>query len=260
MKVQGYMAIYITGDTHAEFQRFSTRLFPVQKELTKDDYVIICGDFGGVFLDSAEERHNLKWLSEKPFTILFVDGNHENYDRLYSNEFETVEFCGGMAHKITDSVYHLMRGYVFTLSGRKFFAFGGALSHDIDDGILDIKDYTSQKELLRDYNRKTADGKLCRINHLSWWKEELPSGCEMALGRENLKKHNYKIDYVISHCLPQSKAVLLTAGKLDKLTRYFDELLDSGLDFKEWHCGHYHTESIQEGKFIVHYEKIERLI
>lgn len=39
--------IYITGDTHAEFSRFSTKRFPEQKEMTKDDYVIICGDFGG---------------------------------------------------------------------------------------------------------------------------------------------------------------------------------------------------------------------
>ena len=38
--------IYVTGDTHADFRRFSTREFPEQKELTKDDFVIICGDFG----------------------------------------------------------------------------------------------------------------------------------------------------------------------------------------------------------------------
>ena len=37
--------IYITGDCHADFSRFLIEKFPVQKEMTKDDYVIICGDF-----------------------------------------------------------------------------------------------------------------------------------------------------------------------------------------------------------------------
>ena len=32
--------IYITGDCHSNFERFNTRNFPEQKEMTKDDYVI----------------------------------------------------------------------------------------------------------------------------------------------------------------------------------------------------------------------------
>ena len=41
--------IYLTGDTHSDFTRFSTDKFPIQKEMRKDDYVIIGGDFGGVW-------------------------------------------------------------------------------------------------------------------------------------------------------------------------------------------------------------------
>lgn len=117
--------VYITGDTHAVFTRFGTKVFPEQKEMTRDDFVIICGDFGGIWYDNAYEQYWLKWLSEKPFTILYVDGNHENFDRLYSDEFEVVDFHGGKAHKIRDNIYHLMRGYVFDLCGKKFFSFGG---------------------------------------------------------------------------------------------------------------------------------------
>ena len=36
--------IYVTGDIHAEPDRFNTENFPEQKELTHDDYMIICGD------------------------------------------------------------------------------------------------------------------------------------------------------------------------------------------------------------------------
>ena len=73
--------VYVTGDTHAEFNKFSTKRFPEQKELTKEDFVIVCGDFG-VWHDCPEERYWFDWLSKKPFTLLFVDGNHENFERL----------------------------------------------------------------------------------------------------------------------------------------------------------------------------------
>ena len=32
--------IYITGDCHQDFKRFSTRVFPEQKEMTKDDSLL----------------------------------------------------------------------------------------------------------------------------------------------------------------------------------------------------------------------------
>ena len=43
------MSIWITGDCHSDFHRFSIDVFPEQKEMTKEDVVIICGDFGGVW-------------------------------------------------------------------------------------------------------------------------------------------------------------------------------------------------------------------
>ena len=77
--------IYITGDCHQNFERFNGRIFPEQKEMTKDDYVMICGDFGGVWNrneESKQETMLMDWLECKSFTTLFVDGNHENFDRL----------------------------------------------------------------------------------------------------------------------------------------------------------------------------------
>ena len=77
--------LYITGDTHGMFERFSSRSFPEGKHLTKDDYVIILGDFGGIWdvnKSSKAELYDLQWLEDKPFTILFIDGNHENFERL----------------------------------------------------------------------------------------------------------------------------------------------------------------------------------
>lgn len=252
--------IYITGDCHADWVRFSTDNFPEQKDMTRDDFVIVCGDFG-LWHEDATERWWFNWFEQKNFTLLFVDGNHENFDRLYSDEFEVVDFHGGKAHKIRENIYHLMRGYVFDLCGKKFFAFGGASSHDIDDGILEPSDYESDRELSRIYSRLTKQGKLVRINHISWWKEELPSQEEMDLGMQNLQANNNEVDFIISHCAPQRIASLFSNGiyKSDGLTMYFNEVMDK-VRFKKWYFGHYHNDTQIMGDFIMTYRLITRIV
>lgn len=47
--------IYATGDTHGNFQRFAPEHFPEQAGMTKEDYMLICGDFGGVW-DRGKRR------------------------------------------------------------------------------------------------------------------------------------------------------------------------------------------------------------
>lgn len=250
--------VYVTGDTHGDFRRFSTHEFPEQKEMTKDDFVIICGDFGGIWNGGANEEYWLKWLDGKPFTTLFVCGNHENFDRLH-NEFDIVDFHCGKAHKINNSVYHLIRGEIYELCGKKFFCFGGASSHDIKDGIIEMDDEGKWKETAKEWDKEWRS---FRINHLSWWKEELPSQIEMDYGMANLANHNYEVDYVISHCLPQQVASVFSHGlyKPDILTMYFNQLLHNGLKFNRWYSGHYHIENLFMSKFQVLYENIERII
>ena len=75
--------IYVTGDCHTDFHKFEKRRFPEQKEMTKNDYMIICGDFGGLWCGNEGERRRLQELNNRSFTTLFVDGNHENFDLLY---------------------------------------------------------------------------------------------------------------------------------------------------------------------------------
>ena len=128
--------------------------------MTKDDYVIICGDFG-YWDDSGEQRYWRKWLTEKSFTLLWVDGNHENYDML--KRIPAVSWKGGKAQFITPSIIRLMRGQVYDIGGVRFFTFGGAASHDIDGGILEPDDpdfKRKKKELDRGW-------KPYRVNHVS---------------------------------------------------------------------------------------------
>ncbi|MBQ2981320.1 MAG: metallophosphoesterase [Lachnospiraceae bacterium] len=250
--------IYITGDCHADFARFNMENFSEQKEMTKDDYVIICGDFGGVWAkdeESEKEKWWLDWLEGKSFTTLFVDGNHENFARLYSYPVE--EWNGGKVHRIRPSVVHLMRGQVFTLEGKKIFAFGGARSHDIDGGILEYDDpiyHILRKALDR-------NGKSYRVNHYSWWEQEMPSDEEMDEGIRNLALHNNKIDFIVSHCCAASTQALIGEGtfKRDYLNDYFEKIR-SRVEFKKWFFGHYHNNINVNVQEILIYEQIIRIV
>ena len=63
----------------------------------------------------------------------------------------------------------------------------------------------------------------------------------MDRGRESLMRCGNRVDFVVSHCLPQSVVEEL-GFEGDILTRYFQSLIDDGLEFGEWHSGHYHLD------------------
>lgn len=234
--------IIITGDMHANFSRFNSKKFP---ELGEDDYVIICGDFGGIWDNSPREIVNLDRLAEKPFTTLFVSGNHENFDML--KMFPVEKWNGGDVQFIRKNIIHLTRGQVFTLEGKTFFTMGGASSHDIQDGILEPDD-PEYYEKCAELDRRLA---CYRVNHYSWWAEELPSDEEYETALANLEQHNWKVDYIISHCCPTS--VLGIIGrflyKSDRLTDFFEDVKER-CEFDRWYFGHYHINQVVNGKYV----------
>ena len=130
------MMIYATGDLHGNSLRFQPQYFPEQAEMTKDDYMIVCGDSGCVWNGDKSDDPQLDRLETLPFTVLFIDGNHENFDAL--SEYPVEQWRGGKVRIIRPHVMHLMRGQAFELQGCTFFAMGGAQSHDIANGILDM--------------------------------------------------------------------------------------------------------------------------
>ena len=220
--------IYITGDTHIpiDITKLSSKRFPEQKKMTEKDYLIICGDFGGIFNDDNEEKYWLKWLSDKKFTTLFIDGNHENFDLLSS--FSEIEFHGGKAHKISDKIYHLMRGQVFEINGKKIFTLGGASSHD--------KEY--------------------RIESKNWWKAELPSDEEYSTALSNLNKSNNKVDIIITHCAPTSiQKDVDEKYDINKLTDFLEDLKNS-ITYSKWFFGHYHKDLEVDNKHTAIFERV----
>ena len=68
----------------------------------------------------------------------------------------------------------MIRGKIFQIEGRKIFAFGGASSHDVSDGILQGEDWKSNAKRLQKQGKY-----MFRVDGVSWWKEELSSEEEM---------------------------------------------------------------------------------
>lgn len=235
--------IFITGDTHGNYdkQKLNLHEFPESKHLTKDDYVIIAGDAAILWSSfsptcpnriSAKDRKLINWYNSRNFTTLFIDGNHENHSAL--NSLPVTIWNGGKVHKISDSIYHLMRGQVYTIDNKKFFTMGGADSID----------------------------KHFRTENISWWKDEMPSNIEYEEAMKNLETNDMTVDYVITHCCGTSYLNdLFTAHfNADPLTQFFNRLeFNFGLQFKHWYFGHHHIDKKIDDKHTCLYYRIEEI-
>ena len=99
--------IYLTGDCHGDFHRFARRQREkLSAEPGEGDQIIVCGDLGLLWARDGELTYNLKWLSKLPFTLLWVQGNHENYDLIA--EYPMEQWNGG-------KVRHILRDKIILL-------------------------------------------------------------------------------------------------------------------------------------------------
>ncbi len=223
--------IYLTGDTHGLEDFHKLHIFAVEHpELTKNDYVIVAGDFGAIWSEKTLVS-NLKYFTELPFTVLFVDGNHENFDLI--NSYPVEIWNGGKVHKIKPDIIHLMRGQVFEIEGKIIFTFGGATSID------------------RDW----------RIEGRSWWKQELPTYEELDEGIENLKRFGNKVDYIITHSCSErammSPAIRNSATlKLDCPEVQMLSYIEDNATFKHWYFGHFHVDAELSDKYTALFENV----
>ena len=222
--------IYVTGDTHQNIniKKLTIDFFPEQKFMTKNDYVIICGDFGCVWNGSNSDKYWQRWFDNKNFTTLFVNGNHENFNLI--KQYPVSEWNGGKVQFITPSIIHLMRGEIYNIDGYSFFAMGGASSHDIE----------------------------FRTENISWWRDELPNDQEYENAFKNLEKHNNKVDFIISHCCSDNVQNMINSNYVhDKLTNFF-RIIDETVEFKKWFFGHYHIDK-DFGKYRCLFEDVIKI-
>ena len=240
--------IYVCGDTHMPYDinKLNTTNFPEQKELIKDDYVIICGDFGllwdwketGVSVESnpldkcwtKEELYWKQWLEDKPWTTLFIDGNHENHDRL--GTYPVVEWGGARVHKISDSIIHLMRGEIYKIGNYSILTCGGAMSMDRGPATL-----TEELDA-----------------HRIWWPQETLKSNEYEYMIDNLNAHNNKVDYVITHDCPAGITSMKFGYRISQTSNYL-EMIRETTNFSHWFCGHMHVDE-DYGKVSILYNRV----
>jgi len=210
--------IYLTGDIHGHhsINKLANSRWPEGKKLTKDDYLIVLGDFGLIWKDEPDnnEKYWLKWLDERPWTTLFIDGNHENHTRLYN--LPTKPMFGNTVGICSESVFHLKRGEVYNIAGKTFFTMGGAFSIDRSDRVL----------------------------NKSWWEAEVPTVAEFEHGLRSLLAVGNKVDYILGHTT-STKAInrMLTPHWLlnDPTATYFDRI-EEYVSFRRFYFGHWHKD------------------
>lgn len=202
--------IYVTGDLHGDIGRFKSK---AMRKLRKNDYLLVCGDFGFLWDGSKKERRLLKWIGRRRYHVLFVEGTHDNLDLL--DEYPVTEWNGGLVHEISGKLRHLCRGQVFNLEDQAIFAFGGGESRDTD----------SREE--------------------RWWSRELPTPEEIQQGRDALNKNGNAVDYIITHqCSRRMKSFLVMhEDEVNVLDTFFDEVRET-CKFKRWFFGSYHRNKI----------------
>lgn len=224
------MRNFVCGDTHIPHDYFKlyNRNWPEQRGLTKDDYLIILGDFGLCWLGlpDNEERYITKELQTRKFTTLFVDGNHENHDRL--DALQEIDMFGGKVGVYADGIYHLKRGYVYTINGKTIFVFGGGASVD----------------------------RVYRSAYIDWWPQEIQTKAQEEFAYDQLESVDWKVDYILTHVAPKSvlsrfKYIHPEKNK-DPVSEFLDRILVQ-TQFKEWHFGHYHDDLVIEDQFYLHY-------
>lgn len=228
--------IFLTGDTHSnemgEMRRFTSRNFPQGKELTKNDYVIILGDFGFIWKQegfSKQELHWMKWINNKSWTTLFLDGNHENFDRLLSDEFPVKDMFNNQVKEVMSSIFYLQRGRCYEIENFKFFVMGGGISID--------KEY--------------------RMPHVGWWPQEEPTFSEWNFALENARKVR-SVDYILTHEVPNS--VYKELDYYPKLPNSVSDgvtALTEVLSYKKGFSGHHHFDHFfEKQKWQILYNKI----
>lgn len=230
-----HMAVYLTGDTHRDFERIYE--FCEDCGTTKEDILIILGDAGiNYFCDDRDDDVKSE-LSELPITLLCIHGNHE--ERPYELGYDEIEWHGGIVYyeESYPSLLFAKDGEIYDFDGKKAIAIGGAYSVD--------KYYHLH-------------------NGLEWFSSEQPSDEIKEYVESQLEKCGWIVNYVFSHTVPvkyEPKWAFVPGvdqNAIDKATEYWLQEIADQLEFEGWFAGHFHVES-QEGPIRIMFNDYEEL-
>ena len=130
-------------------------------------------------------------------------------------QYPTEERFGGLVQPLGGNVYHVCRGSVLELEGKKYLCFGGAESPDKEE----------------------------REVHVNWWPQEMPSDEEYARCEAALEANGWQVDYVLTHDAP-SKFLdfsVLAEGENNRLHLFLDKVVMK-TTYEKWFFGCHHKD------------------
>ena len=228
--------IYITGDTHGQFQRIQRFCSRIQSSIT--DTMIILGDAGFNYFGNHRDQLEKQRMSKVPVTVFSIHGNHEQRPETIPS-YHTMEWHGGLVY-VEDEYPNLLfavDGEVYDLDGRPTIVIGGAYSVD-------------------KYRRQ--------ILGWGWWPDEQPSAEIKNKVESVLASRNWQIDTVLSHTAPlkyepiEAFLPMVDQKNVDRSTEIWLDSIEDRLTYRKWYFGHYHTEK-RIDKMTILFESIQEL-
>jgi DNA repair exonuclease SbcCD nuclease subunit len=229
------MKTLVSGDIHGQhdFHKLSNHRL-VSEFGALPDILIVAGDFGAPWSnnpDDPEDNYILRWYGEKPYKVLVIPGNHENYSRIQA--LPSVTVFGAKAHQWGQNIFFIEKNEVLNIEGKTFYCFGGATSTDKEQRIL----------------------------YQSWWPEEDATYADFISMQEKLEIVK-SVDFVVSHTCPEKWVPLLGPNfhSFDNCpTRKLLDNLESHLNYGKWFFGHFHRDQRVGDKGHCLYEKLKEV-
>ena len=211
--------IILTGDTHGDFRRIAD--FCKRFDTKPSDIMIILGDAGFNFWGGLRDSIQKEYVSRLPITVFLIHGNHEQRPE-HIPSYNLTTWHGGQVWIESEypNIIFAKDGEIYDLNGQKTIVIGGAYSVD--------KPY------------RLAQG-------FGWWEDEQPSDKIKKSVEEQLEKENWQVDIVLSHTTPRKyepTEVFLSCidqSEVDKSTEDWLDNIEDRLTYKNWYCGHFHT-------------------
>ena len=214
--------IYITGDTHGNFDRVVA--FCKKMNTTKEDILIVLGDAGINYFGGKKDIILKNILANLPITLFCIHGNHEMRPQNIEG-YKLIDYKGGKVW-VQDEYPNIL----FAKDGEIFeFKIGEFLYKTIVIGGA----YSVDK-----FYRK--------MRGFSWFPDEQPSEEIKDFVEEQLENESWDVDIVLSHTCPfkyeprEWFLPFLPQFTVDKTTELWLDKIEESLKYKKWYCGHYH--------------------
>ena len=222
--------VFVCGDCHRwnDLEKFNDENFPIVNDLTKDDVMIVAGDWGAIWWADEDDDIILKWWEDNPWTTLVVLGNHENYNAI--EKLPIVERFGGKCYQVSGSVFITIKGEIYDIAEKSILTLGGADSID----------------------------KHLRIKDVDWWEQESITQKDFNNALNNLERYNYDVDYFITHT-GGSEVIKFLGFDPFPSDKYVDFILDSLSPRTRHYCAHYHVDMVANLRSKILYDAIIEL-